>query len=292
MFQTGEAEPRARAISLMFRCRRRIDHPYFQSAPITTVNTGADYLYAPAVLDLDGDTLQFFLDDGPTGMTIDANTGVVQYPTASNGTHPVSIRVEDGREGNAVQAFVLSVGVTSTNPGAPVFRTLPPTEAIASSLYLYLPFAEDPDGDVLTFSLTEAPTGMQANSSTGRIDWIPDATQLGPHTVLLKVDDGNGGMATQFYTINVADSLLNRPPVITSLPNFIAAHDQLYSYQVTVLDPDGDAISFQLSDAPAGMTNRCDRWRSVVDSDCCGHRVSSSADSGSRPRRSPWRSNV
>ena len=44
-----------------------------------------------------GDTLTFSLDSAPSGMTIDANTGVIQW-TPSNeqvGSNPVTVRVQD-----------------------------------------------------------------------------------------------------------------------------------------------------------------------------------------------------
>ena len=57
------------------------------------------YLYAPRATDPDGDPLSFRLATGPTGMTIDATTGVVQWtPTAAQtGQYPVRIVVDDGQ---------------------------------------------------------------------------------------------------------------------------------------------------------------------------------------------------
>ncbi len=46
----------------------------------------------------------------------------------------------------------------------------------------------------------------------------------------------------------------NRAPVITSQPVVSASEQQTYSYQALATDPDGDPISFELLQAPDGMT--------------------------------------
>lgn len=63
--------------------------------------------------------------------------------------------------------------------------------------------AIDPDGDVLTYSLKEAPTGMTINSSTGLIQWdIPqDLNKKIPITV--SVTDGNGGETYQSFALDI-----------------------------------------------------------------------------------------
>jgi hypothetical protein len=60
-----------------------------------------------------------------------------------------------------------------------VFQSTPATEALVDSLYLYLPVAEDPDGNLLTFTLLDGPAGMQVDPQTGRIEWTPTAGQRG-----------------------------------------------------------------------------------------------------------------
>ena len=57
----------------------------------------------------------------------------------------------------------------------------PPSQAISAELvncpptYKYTVVATDPDvGDTLTYSLTDNPTGMNINSSTGVSTWTPE----------------------------------------------------------------------------------------------------------------------
>jgi YD repeat-containing protein len=228
--------------------------PRFRSAPITQINSGEDYSYAPDVLDPDGDVLLFSFDASPAGATINPATGQVTFTSPADGTYDFSIRADDGQGASAVQTYVLSVGAPPANQGVPQILSTPRTDAVVDSLYLYPTEAEDPDGDVLTFSLLASPSGMQINPATGRIDWTPTAAQLGAHAVLLLANDGKGGIASQSLTIVVADVPPNRAPTIDSTPTLIATQDQLYSYDITAQDPDGDTLTFELSSGPSGMS--------------------------------------
>jgi hypothetical protein len=44
-------------------------------------------------------------------------------------------------------------------------------------------------------------------------------TKGGPQALPVKVSDGHGGFATQFYTIEVSAVLGNRVPIFTSTPS-------------------------------------------------------------------------
>lgn len=62
----------------------------------------------------------------------------------------------------------------------------------------------DPDpGDMLTFALTTAPTGMTIDPVTGLIQWTPDNTQVGAHQVGLTVTDLQQFSTFQVYTLTV-----------------------------------------------------------------------------------------
>ena len=69
--------------------------------------------------------------------------------------------------------------------------------------YLYQVRAVDPDGNSLTYSLSQAPAGMQIDASSGLITWYPTAVQLGQNQVTVRVEDGRGGSDTQTFTVNV-----------------------------------------------------------------------------------------
>lgn len=59
--------------------------------------------------------------------------------------------------------------------------------------------------------------------------------------------------ATTISRVRPDTTPVNRPPVITSAAPLSAQEDIAYSYQVSATDPNGDAITFNLVQAPTGM---------------------------------------
>lgn len=86
---------------------------------------------------------------------------------------------------------------------APVITSKPEIEAVGGVRYKYQLKAYDPDGDVLTYSLIEAPCGMKISSTTGLIEWTPSEARAGKkYNVRIKVSDGQAS-AEQSYELEV-----------------------------------------------------------------------------------------
>ncbi|HKB05670.1 MAG TPA: sigma-70 family RNA polymerase sigma factor [Gemmataceae bacterium] len=73
---------------------------------------GQTYLYRPVVADAEDDPPTFDLVQGPAGMTVDPQTGVVHWIPGPGqvGAHPVVLRVADSYGGTGTQKFQLNVG--------------------------------------------------------------------------------------------------------------------------------------------------------------------------------------
>ena len=89
---------------------------------------------------------------------------------------------------------------------------------------------------------------------SGRVTWTPDNTQIGIHGVSVRVSDGNGGIDTQSYQIQVDGGASNVAPSIDSTPVTTATEQQAYSYDVNASDVDGDSLTYSLDIAPSGMS--------------------------------------
>jgi hypothetical protein len=228
--------------------------PTITTSAVATATENLLYTYDIDASDPDvGDTLTFFLDAAPSGMTVDSNTGVIQWmpSNAQVGSNPVTARVQDAGGLFDTQSF--NVAVSNVND-SPTITSSPVTAASAESLYSYDVDAADPDaGDTLTFSLDAAPSGMTIDSVSGSIGWTPTSAQVGAQPVTVRVQDAGGLSDTQSFSIDVA--AVNHAPAITSTAVTAATEDTLYSYDVTASDTDpGDTLTFSLDDAPSGMT--------------------------------------
>ena len=224
--------------------------PVFTSFPVAVADVGSSYPYMAQAVDADSDVLGYRLVNAPTGMTINALSGAIQWiPTPQQlGAQPVIIEVSDSRGGSAEQSFSLLV-LSPADNAAPVIVCSAPT-AIKRSGLTYQVVALDGDSQPLAYRLAVAPAGMTI-SPTGLVQWIPTSGQLGPHQVAIEVLDTLGGRDSQSFTLAVFD---NENPAITSQPITSARLNTTYSYQVMATDSIDDLLSYELTDAPFGMT--------------------------------------
>lgn len=90
------------------------DAPVISSKPVTTSRVWDSYRYEVRAKDPDtGDTLTYSLIDKPQRMTIDANTGIIEWrPTNEQvGEHNVVVKVEDANQvpASVTQSFTIKV---------------------------------------------------------------------------------------------------------------------------------------------------------------------------------------
>jgi len=136
----------------------------------------------------------------------------------------------------------------------PVITSDPVTTAKVGVVYNYDVEATDPDiEDVLTYYLTAYPNGMNINSATGLIKWIPAIE--GDYKVTVKVSDGDLDII-QSFTIVVSDEpvIPNEPPEITTSAITSGKVGVEYIYNVKATDPDEDILTYSLTEKPLGMS--------------------------------------
>jgi hypothetical protein len=111
--------------------------------------------------------------------------------------------------------------------------------------------ATDPEGDPLTFSVTNLPTGASFDVSTREFSWTPTFSQAGTHAgVHFEVDDAH---LKDWEDITIV--VVNHAPDITSTPATSGTEGILYTYDIEATDPNaGDALVSSLTAAPTGMS--------------------------------------
>jgi RHS repeat-associated protein len=117
--------------------------------------------------------------------------------------------------------------------------------------YEYQLTGNDPDGDPFFWTLDNAPEGMVIDNQTGLLRWNPKQTQLGEHTVSIRITDLNGAYSGQEFTVKVTGA--NTPPLIISTPNTQGSVGQGYAYTAVAKDAENDAIIYSLARRPSGM---------------------------------------
>ncbi len=229
------------------------DPPAIITTPGSSTTIDQPYTYDVDATDPDGDPITYSLEQAPSGMLIDAVSGVISWtPTAAEvGEHPVSVKASDDRGAYVTQTYFLFV--TEQPNEIPTITSTPPQWVMVDHAYSYDVEATDADGDPIEYTLEIAPTGMTINAASGVIAWAPTVTEVGEHTVTVKAADNRGAYATQSYTLFVTEEP-NNAPQITTTPGYGVTISQLYRYDVNAIDPNGDPIQYSLETAPVGMT--------------------------------------
>lgn len=126
----------------------------------------------------------------------------------------------------------------------PVITSSPVTSTIVGQPYNYNVYANDSDGDTLTYSLITSPSGMSINSYSGLIIWSPE--YAGDFNVVVKVSDGEL-FATQNFIIVVDPVVIsNQIPFanIIAYPTSGSIPLEVYFDGSNSYDLDGSIISY------------------------------------------------
>lgn len=243
----------------------------FTTNPTTNLVAHQPYVYDADATDPENDTLIYSLTKAPEGMTINAETGLVQWtPTLDNlGKHTMTVRVLDTMGAGIEQTVTLTVRSVNRTP---MLAGDPPTEGYTNKQYTYAVRATDPDGDALSYSVSAQDasgnpvTGIAVDGS-GLVTWTP--TTAGTYRLSVSVVDEHGLGAVKIYDVVVHDSSVvtqTSPPSINSHAPRIASSGETYSYLVDARDPDGDAITLSLDAASLarGMTFNPDNVREII----------------------------
>ncbi|MEA5446013.1 putative Ig domain-containing protein, partial [Gammaproteobacteria bacterium AB-CW1] len=226
--------------------------PEITSHAVTEADESLLYEYEVAATDPDGDPISLSAPVMPAWLSFSDNgdgTGLL-YGTpggAHVGVHDVQIEAADGRGGEDVQAF----SVTVRENQSPEFTSMPVKEGDEQRIYNYTVSATDEDGDTVALSLEAGPAWMsfsqdvdEPGSAEGTLSGTPP--EPGDWSVELRADDGRGGQDDQIFIVTINE---NNSPEFQSSPVEEGGEGLSYEYEIVVTDPDDDRISLSLTSA-------------------------------------------
>jgi hypothetical protein len=102
-----------------------------------------------------------------------------------------------------------STGSTKTNQ-PPVISGQAPPSARVSATYLFVPAANDPDGDRLTYKISGKPAWATFDASTGQLFGTPTAGSTGSYqNIRISVTDGRATTSLAPFAIDVVSAASN-----------------------------------------------------------------------------------
>jgi hypothetical protein len=229
--------------------------PVISGTPPTGASVGVQYAFTPTASDPDGNALTYSISNRPSWATFNASTGRLSgTPASANvGTFGnIVIGVSDGQATAQLPPF--SIVVSTVANRAPTISGTPATSVPAGTAYSFQPTASDPDGNTLTFSISNRPTWATFSSTTGRLQGTPTTSHVGTYSnIVISVSDGQATAQLPAFSIAVSGTA-NRPPVISGTPATSVMQGTAYSFQPTASDPDGNALTFSVTNAPSWAT--------------------------------------
>ncbi|MFZ5469810.1 MAG: Kelch repeat-containing protein [Myxococcota bacterium] len=237
------------------------DAPGTNRAPVLsaignrTVVEGANLSFTVTATDPDGDALTFSASNLPSGATFNPATRAFSWTPAVGqaGVYSVTISVSDGVLSDS-ETFSMTVTAAPPPNRPPVLDSIGNRTVVESSTLSFAATATDPDGDALTFSASNLPSGATFNPATRAFSWTPSVGQAGVYSVTISVSDGVLSDAETFSITVTAAPPNNRPPVLGPIGERTVVEGATLTFVVTASDPDGDALTLSASPLPSGAS--------------------------------------
>ncbi len=161
-----------------------------EGSALAYVGIGSD----PSPVDAAALTYTWDWGDGTTS----AGDGA-SHAWADQGSFSASVTVADPQAGTDQQTFTVSIANV-----APTITSSPPLFVQEGAQYNYSPTVTDPGvNDTHAWSLGAHPAGMTIAPLSGAVFWTPTFAQGGENPVDVIVDDGDGGVTTQAFAVEV-----------------------------------------------------------------------------------------
>jgi hypothetical protein len=174
-----------------------------------TVNATELLSFSISAVDPESKPLTYSISVLPTGGSFTGTTFTWTPSFSQIGTYPVTFTVSDGELTDS-EEITITVNNTIAPNHAPVLSPIANIAVNAGELVTITLSATDPDGNTLTYSATNLPTGSIFSGKT--FTWTP--SQPGAFKVLFSVSDGS---LTDSKEITITVNSVNTPPTITAI---------------------------------------------------------------------------
>jgi hypothetical protein len=222
-----------------------------------TVNEGELLQIIVTAADPDGDVLTYSAGNLPDGATFDLATQTFSWTPGydqSGNYLDVLFTVTDNGTPPAGDCESITITVGNVNR-PPVLSPIGNRTANEGELLQFVVTANDPDGDVLTYSAGNLPAGAAFDPATQTFSWMADYTQAGNYLdVLFTVTDNGIPPVSSSESITITVGNVDRPPVLTPIGNRTVNQGELLQFVVTANDPDGDVLIYSAGNLPTGAT--------------------------------------
>ena len=234
-----------------------------------TIDEDEDLTFQLEANDPDGDNLTFEAENLPAGATLNGDQFNWTPGYDQAGVYEgIIFRVRDDGDPNRSDEETLTITVNNINR-PPALTEIGDREVDEDEELTFQLEASDPDGDNLTFEAVNLPAGA---SLTGDVfSWIPGFDQAGVYEgVVFRVRDDSDPSLADEETITLTVNNVNRPPVLAVIGDQEVDENEELTFQLEATDPDGDNLTFEVENLPAGANLVGDVFSWIPDYDQAG----------------------
>ncbi|MDY6932590.1 MAG: DUF2341 domain-containing protein [Spirochaetota bacterium] len=208
--------------------------------------------------DPDNDALTFYASNLPTGATFDPHNLQFFWTPNYNQTgnyKKILFTVTDSGIPSKSDSESIAISVGNVNR-PPCLEEIEDKHVKENEILQFTISARDPDGDDLTYSVSNLPRGATFNASTGEFFWQPDYTQSGNHKDILftVIDNGTPSTLSDSKAINITVGMVNSPPILTPIGDKLVNENDTLSFTISATDIDGDELTYSASNLPTGAS--------------------------------------
>jgi len=234
--------------------------PTISGVPGTVVTEGDFYRFAPIAQDADGDNLQFSIQNKPQWANFDTSTGRLTGIPGSQSvgtTSGVRISVSDAQSSRSLSSFDLTVLPQGSSNSAPSISGSPAASVDAGVSYSFVPQASDPEGDRLSFAISNKPSWAGFNTGTGALTGTPSTNDTGTYgNIRISVTDTVETVSLAPFSVTVLDSSGSGGSVVPPPPVVISGEPVLL-YSDLVRGPSGSLVTVWGQNIPSNATFTC-----------------------------------
>ena len=193
--------------------------------------------------------LQYSGENLSQGAALDPASGTLNWTPGYTqaGSYQLTVKVTDA--GGLSAELTVPVEVTDMNR-PPQLQSVPAQTVNEGAALSFNLSATDEDTDnQLTYSISNLPDGATLDESNGQFSWTPGFNQAGDYTLSAKVSDGT---VENSISIPITVNDVNRAPTIDGGGSVTVTAGETATLSFSASDPDGDNLTFESSDLPAG----------------------------------------
>jgi len=217
--------------------------PVLENIGSKSVNENATLTFTISATDADGDTITYSAQNLPTGATFSGQTFAWTPGYTQAGAHNITFVASDGTNQDS-ELVTITVGNVNR---VPVLTSIGSKSVNENTTLTFTISATDADGDTITYSAQNLPTGATFSGQT--FAWTPGYTQAGAHNVTFVASDGTD---TDSETITITVGNVNRAPALATIDNKSVSEGSLLSFSLSATDADGDTVTYTASSLPSG----------------------------------------